>query len=119
MAVIIDWHEKTILKCSNSILYGLYSSMLEIIDKEDLSFNEAITKLIDRLDVASDGIGFDLANYIYTKEELIAFTNLVRKGIDQRYKEIPGLPETTTERLEFFYKNLLEIQKSFPKHNVD
>lgn len=113
MAVIIDWNNKIILDCSNGIISGLYDSILKLIYEQNLLFNNEISKLIDRLESASRGIGFDLSEYINTKENLEIFTKLVRNGINKLYYDIPGLPQTTIDRLENFYNELIEIGKSY------
>ncbi len=114
MSLVIDWKNKTILQCSNGIISALNDALLDLIYEENLSFNKDIEKLINRLETASRGIGFDLADYLHTQEDLKIFKDLVKKGIDRLHQEIPPLPPTTTERLESFYKGLVEACKTFP-----
>jgi hypothetical protein len=115
MAVMIDWDNRVILQCSNSIMYGLYLSILDAIDDFNLNLNKDISKLVNRLDVAADGIGFDLKDYIHNKPDLEAFIKIVRMGIDKHYEEIPELPQRTKDRLEGFYQELLNVQKNYQK----
>lgn len=110
MGVMINWEDKTLMDSSNSIFAGLYSSMLDVINEDNLFFNKEISKLIDRLELCCDGWNVDLAKYIKTKNDFVEFIYLLRKSIDKRYKDIPGLPQQTVNRFENFYKGLREIQ---------
>lgn len=114
MGVIIDWRNQTLLDCSNSIFAGLYESILDVIRDQNLLFNAEIAKLIERLELCGSGWNIDLADYINSKENLKIFINLVRKGIDKQYEEIPNLSQYIKRFLEDFYLGLLEIYKDFP-----
>ena len=49
MGVMVDWRNQILLDCSNSIFYGLYESILDVIRDQNLLLNTEISKLIKRL----------------------------------------------------------------------
>ena len=113
MGITIDWKKKIILSCSNSIIDGLREDIEDIINTNNLQLNKVLTKLVERLGLASYGWGFDLADYIHTREDFLIFMDLARRGIDKHYHEIPNLPQGTKDLLENFYKELIKISESF------
>ena len=113
MAVIIDWKNQPILECKNAIIDGLREEIEDIIEINNLKLSPSLTELVEELDIAAYGIGFDLADYIHTREDFLIFMDLVRKGIDKHYHEIPNLPQHTKDLLENFYKELVKISETF------
>lgn len=111
----IDWKDKTILDCKNTIIDLLREEIETVITENKIKLNKILTELVERLDLAGNGIGFDLANYISTKEDLLIFVDLVRKGIEKYYYRIPNLSQEIKDLLENFYEELVKISKSFPE----
>ncbi len=114
MAVYIDWNDKIILECSKSIIEELHQEMEIFILKNKTQLNEALTEVMLKLDQAGYGIGFNLAKYLHTKEDILTFIHLVRKGIDRCNQEYQDYLQNTEDLLEKFYKKLVKLGESFP-----
>ena len=113
MAVIIDWNDKVILRCKNTIIDALREEIENVIRENKIKLNEKLTELMEDLDQAGYGIGSNLAEYLHTKDDILIFIELTRRGIDKHYHEIPNLPQGTKDLLENFYKELIKISESF------
>lgn len=119
MAVILKYKGKFILDCSNISYRGLYNSLIDYIDINNIELNDNLAELINELESGCRGIGFDLADYIYTKEDLIEFSHLIRNAIDYLYQEIPHLNEDYRSLYEEFYNYLLDAQKIFQQYKTE
>lgn len=114
MLVIINWKEIIILKTTSSVLFGLYESIEKIMYEENLFFNKDIMSILHTWFISPGGIGFDIADYIHTKKDLIIFTDLIRMGLERYYNENYRLNEHTKTDLENFYQQLVKAQYMFP-----
>lgn len=113
MAVIIEWKGRDILKCSNSTITGLHDEITDIVRENKIKLNENLTALMEDLNnFASYGWNVDLADHLQSKENFLIFLDLVRKGIDKHYIEIPDMPQFAKDSWENFYNNLIEISKT-------
>ncbi len=115
MGTMIFLKDNIILDTSGGVISGLCFSVEKIIYEQKLKVSKDLTELIDYWSISYGFMPFDIADFIYTKEDLFAFTDLMRKGIDRFYQENPGLPQYTIDNLENFYKALVEAQKTFPQ----
>ena len=70
MSVIISWNDKSILNCANWVFRNLYYTMEEIIEKHEINLVIHLKELIKNLELGGNGIGLDILDYIYSKEDL-------------------------------------------------
>jgi len=70
------------------------------------------------LDRAGSGFGFDLADYLHTKKDILTFTDFVRRAIDQYNQERKEDWQSTGDLMEKFYQELARIEESFPDNNI-
>ncbi len=106
MSVIIDYQGKVLLDCTNSIFCGLYWSINDFIEENNIFLNENIIILIQKLELGCGGIGLDIAQFLKNLEDILMFANLVKEGINRFDQEVHGLPENTKLILNNFYNKL-------------
>lgn len=113
-AIYIEWNGKDILACKKSIIEALRLQIEDIIMDNDIQLNEDFAELMGKLDQAGNGFGFDLAECLHTKEDILMFTDLVRKGIDRYNQERQDDLQSARDLMEGFYKELVKMGESFP-----
>lgn len=111
MSIAIFWNKKLLLNCQNYVFRGLHDSILATISENELNFNEELSSLIGRLEIARDGWGFDLAKYITSKKNLLLLSNLLRNAIDRLYQKQINISLDCKEIYENFYQELINIQQ--------
>ena len=114
-AIYIDWNDKVILECKKSIIEVLRLQIEDIIIDNDIQLNKDLTTVMGKLDQAGYGIGFNLAECLHTKDDILIFTDLVRKGIDKYNQKYPVALQSTRDSIEGFYQELVKISESFPE----
>ncbi len=115
MAVYIKWDGRDILRCRNSFIAIFYEDIEDTIRENKIQLNEDLTETIKTLDQAGYGIGLDLAEYLHTKDDILRFLDLIRKGIDKYNQKTPNASQDARDLLEGFYQELVKIAKTFPK----
>lgn len=88
MGIRIFCNKKEILHSSRSFISQLYLGIEETIyGDENYCLNERLENLIDAVWLAQSGIGFDLANHLKDKADLILFAKIIEKTIENACKE--------------------------------
>ncbi len=109
MANSVLWKGKLIWRGSNSLLDIIYQPLKKIIaENNQLNLPERVYTIIERLDQDIFGDGcctIDASNYLYTKDEILCFANLLEKAIFIA-KNNHNWTEEIIQRAESFYKNL-------------
>lgn len=114
MAIYIKWKDKIILECSKSIIEELREEMEIFILKNKIELNENLDEVILALNRAGNGFGFDLADYLDKKNDILTFIYLVRKGIDRCNQEYQDYLQSIEGLMEKFYKKFVKLEESFP-----
>lgn len=110
MSVIVMYNKKKLLKSSNVIFRGFYTSIIKYVEKSNSEFSKNITNLIKDLESGCRGIGLDIADYILEKKDFLIFTDIVKNSLNELYIDIPDLSYDYKEMFENFYQ---ELQKQF------
>jgi coproporphyrinogen III oxidase len=88
--------------------------MNELIEEDSIHLNQQMTELLFKLDTAGYGWGFDLAEYLKTREDAIFFCELVRKTIIRYEEYYPVVPPTHRKMLHIFYDELHVFALNIP-----
>lgn len=109
MAVIIEWNNKSILQCQNRIIGALYHEIARVIQKDNIALNFHLEELMWHLDEwCSCGIGIDICEYIYSKEDFELFLKILKKALDRLDDNYYA-----KEWLKNFYHELIKIYETF------
>ena len=95
MGVRIYCDSKEILDAKNTIFGSLHESIISIIEDEKLKINSTLEAMLEKMDQRVYGIGaiwVDIADYLKTKEEVLFFADLVKRGIEKEHKQYPFIP---------------------------
>lgn len=112
MSVIIWWKDKDVLSCANWAFRAIYDSLINLIEEDNIKLNHDLRELIEDLDQGGDGIGLDISDYMFTKEDSLLFINLIDKAIIKLLQDYPGI-QPYKHLYENFYKELLKAHESF------
>ena len=118
MSITMRCNEKIILKINTRGFDGVWHELYGmIIEEEEPAFsNKNINKFIGKLEMCANGVGFDIADYIKIKKDLLLFADIFEEGI-KRYKTgMQGrLPDYFEVTLNNFVKEIRDYAHSLPE----
>ena len=112
MSVRINCNNKEILHWQNSIVDGIYTNIIDEIATSNIELSENLKKVLEHLYLATLGWDFDIADYLKTKEEFLAFANLVKNALDkEQASKYPYIPLAEKLLIDFCNEVILYANK--------
>lgn len=108
MAAIYGWNGKQLLRANNDMMALVHAAFLEVIKKEKLKLSKNNEALVAALKKGQTGVGFNVAEYIKTKQQMSDFLELLKKATYQYFKMAPGLTIEAKGLLWNFYNDLVQ-----------
>ena len=116
MSVIIDLHNKKILKVQNSIFALIHETIVELIEEKKIDTGQNIALFLKKTDQDIYGPGAvsaDLENYFKTKQDMLLFASLVKVTIELKHENFNRFIGCVDHLWEF-YNKLIEYADQLP-----
>jgi len=108
MSVRVDCGNKEILHVKNIIIVSIHENIVEHIENTKLDIPENVKKLIEYLEIAALGWGFNITDYLKNKYELLVFADLLKKAIEKEQAGPYPYREDVEELLNNFYNEIVD-----------
>lgn len=112
MSFEITCNNKNLWENNDGLIFNLYLSLTDILLEENIQINQRVKLLINSFEIVLGDVGFDIADYLESKEDLFMFAGFIKQAIEIMEKDL-SLTAQQREYLWSFHSKIINCAGDF------